>query len=117
MKKITKVTFTLVALTILGGCTTAEDRDRAARRAAMEAEQLQILDAANGDCGAIDRGLDAWYAANQPQADASDRWWSELSDGQKDALMEDHPEHMQAWGSRLRMTIACGRVDWFSDRV
>lgn len=108
----------LIAGSLLGACTSEEDRQNAATRVEMETQQAAIIDAAGQDCGAMFRGLDAWYEEHRAAADASDAWWNTLSDSDKDSIMEDQqPAHGQAYRSRIAGMIYCGGVSWFSDRT
>lgn len=98
-----------VLLMTITGCVSAEDRANAKRKAELDLEQAELI--VDGDCGATNKALDAWYETNKDEADKLDAWWGEKSDSDRDSLMAEHKEMRSATHKKtLTATVRCGFV-------
>lgn len=91
----------------LTGCWSPSEHDRAmaAERAALAAEQNQIVAGTSG-CPASE--LRAWREAHAAEIAASDAWWSGLNGFTQGTLQGDHPDIGASGQSRGRLLISCG---------
>ncbi|MCA9606769.1 MAG: hypothetical protein KC619_14285 [Myxococcales bacterium] len=105
-----------VALCALGvwlsGCgPSEEDRAHGAERAALAGQQNAILTAppAGADgCLGVYRDARAWHEAHRQEVEASDAWWSSVSDGTKDDIYSENPQFHESAEARIRLLIRCG---------
>ncbi len=96
-------TLVCLGVTACGGGPTERDRAMAAERAALAAEQNQIV---AGESACTD--IHTWRAAHQAEIAASDAWWSTLGGSTKSTLQGEYPAIGASGMSRGSLLVRCG---------